>query len=149
LILIDETYNANPVSMRAALSLLGEATPADGGRRIAVLGDMLELGPQAAAMHRELAEAVAQHGIDLLFAAGPLMLRLYEAVSPAIQGLWGEQSADIEAAVLAAVQGGDVVMIKGSNGSRMGSIVRALKQHFEHPARPVDSKQVLASALQL
>jgi murE/murF fusion protein len=147
--LIDESYNANPASMRAALALLGETEPSNGGRRIAVLGDMLELGPEAAAMHRELADAIAGGGVDRLFAAGPLMRGLFEAVSPSIRGLWGEQSADIEAAVLEAVQGGDVVMIKGSNSSRMGSIVSALKHRFERAARPLHATEQFAGALQL
>jgi UDP-N-acetylmuramyl-tripeptide synthetase/UDP-N-acetylmuramoyl-tripeptide--D-alanyl-D-alanine ligase len=136
---IDESYNANPVSMRAALAVLGETAPIGAGRRVAVLGDMLELGPDEAAMHRDLADALERHEIDLLFAAGPLMRGLYEAVPKAKRGLWGEQSADIQAAVLAAVQGGDVVMIKGSNGSRMGPIVGALKRRFDHAAGHVGS----------
>ena len=70
--IIDESYNANPASMRAALALLAAAKPGPKGRRIAVIGDMLELGPKAAAMHAELAADLSANNVDLLFGAGPL-----------------------------------------------------------------------------
>jgi len=127
LTLIDESYNANPASMRAALDLLGAARPGPGGRRIAVLGDMLELGERGAALHAELADDVARNKVDLLFCAGPLMRALYGVAPAAHRGAWGARSADIEAQVLDAVHAGDVIVVKGSNGSRMGPIVAALK----------------------
>ena len=130
LTLLDESYNANPSSMRAALSVLGQARPGPGGRRIAVLGDMLELGPDGGAMHRGLAPALLENEVDLVFAAGPLMRQLYDSLPVGMQGLWGERAADIEAALLDQVAGGDVVMVKGSLGSRMGPIVAALKGRF-------------------
>ena len=71
-LLIDESYNANPASMRAALALLGQAPVGPRGRRIAVLGDMLELGARGAELHRGLAEAVVANAVDLVFCAGPL-----------------------------------------------------------------------------
>ena len=71
--LIDESYNANPASMRAALALLARHKPGKGGRRIAVLGDMLELGEQGARLHAELAEAMDEAQVDALYACGPLM----------------------------------------------------------------------------
>ena len=72
-LLIDESYNANPASMRAAIALLAEAPVGQQGRRIAVLGDMLELGPQGGELHRSLANVIAETGIDLVFCSGPLM----------------------------------------------------------------------------
>jgi MurE/MurF fusion protein len=147
--LIDESYNANPVSMRAALSLLGDTIPANQGRRVAVLGDMLELGPQAAAMHRELADVVARNKVDLLFTAGPLMRGLYEAVEPTVRGSWGPRSTDIEAHVLGAIHGGDVVMVKGSNGIRMGSIVSALKQRYDQMNPALLANEPFAGAIRL
>ena len=127
-LLFDESYNANPASMRAALSLLG-TTPVE-GRRIAVLGDMLELGEQSEELHRGLASALAEARVDLLFAAGPAMRALYEAIPSARRGGWAETAADLEAFVLDEVRGGDAVMIKGSLGSKMGPIVAALNRRF-------------------
>jgi murE/murF fusion protein len=135
LTLLDESYNANPASMRAALSVLGQAHPGPGGRRIAVLGDMLELGPSSPAMHQGLCDALLDNRVDLVFAAGPLMRNLYDSLPESMRGLWGERAADIEAAVLDRVAGGDVVMIKGSLGSRMGPIVAALKGRFAQARR--------------
>ncbi len=130
--LIDESYNANPTSMRAALALLGETGVEAGGRRFAVLGDMLELGPENARLHRELNDCVAGNHVDAVFAAGPLMKNLYDALPPHLRGAWAETSAELQPAVIEAIADGDVVMVKGSNGSRMGPIVAALKQHFAH-----------------
>jgi UDP-N-acetylmuramoyl-tripeptide--D-alanyl-D-alanine ligase len=127
--LIDESYNANPASVRAALALAG-ALPLPGkGRRIAVLGDMLELGDHGAAMHAELAgDAVANH-IDLVFTAGPLMKHLFEALPGHLQGAWRDRASDLAPVVVAAVQSGDMVIVKGSNASRMSAIVDALKKN--------------------
>jgi UDP-N-acetylmuramoyl-tripeptide--D-alanyl-D-alanine ligase len=131
--LIDESYNANPASMRAALDLLGATAPA-GGRRIAALGDMLELGSEGAAMHIALADDLKRNRIDLLFCAGPLMRGLYEAAPAAMRGAWSAKAADIQAPLFEALRGGDVVMVKGSNGSRMGPVVAALKSNFSGDA---------------
>ncbi|MDB5651863.1 MAG: UDP-N-acetylmuramoylalanyl-D-glutamyl-2,6-diaminopimelate/D-alanyl-D-alanyl ligase [Hyphomicrobiales bacterium] len=130
-LLIDESYNANPVSMHAALTLLAD-TPRRGvfGKKIAVLGDMLELGPDAIALHAELASFLAETDIDVVHTAGPLMRALYDALPEAKRGLYSETSAQIADALLDEVAPGDVIMIKGSNGSRMGPIVAALKQRF-------------------
>jgi UDP-N-acetylmuramoyl-tripeptide--D-alanyl-D-alanine ligase len=127
-LLIDESYNANPTSMRAALALLGQAPMLDLGRRIAVLGDMLELGPEAAALHADLAEAVVGNAVDLVYCAGPLMKSLWDALPSERRGGYAENSAALESEVLGAVTAGDAVMIKGSLGSRMGPIVKALKR---------------------
>jgi UDP-N-acetylmuramoyl-tripeptide--D-alanyl-D-alanine ligase len=134
-LLIDESYNANPASMRAALALLGGAELGSRGRRIAVLGDMLELGPRGADLHRDLAESVLAQDIDLVFCCGPLMRALWEALPPARQGSYGETSSALEPLVLATVQPGDAVMVKGSLGSRMAPIVKALQSRYARPAR--------------
>ncbi len=133
---IDESYNANPASMRAALALLG-AVEAAAGRRIAVIGDMLELGPDGAAMHAALAPELARNRVDLLFGAGPLTRALYDAAPPAMRAAWAERSTDILPRLADALRGGDVVMVKGSNGSRMGPVVAGLRERFAAAERDV------------
>jgi UDP-N-acetylmuramoyl-tripeptide--D-alanyl-D-alanine ligase len=116
--------------MRAALALLGQ-TPVDvKGRRIAVLGDMLELGPKGATLHRALAEAVVGNDVDLVFCSGPLMRSLWEALPSERRGGYAEASAALEAEVIGAVRAGDAVMVKGSLGSKMGPIVKALSRQY-------------------
>jgi len=134
-ILIDESYNANPASMRAALALLGQASVGPRGRRIAVLGDMLELGPQGPQLHGALAGAVVDNAVDLVFCSGPLMRSLWEALPSERRGGYAEASTALEAGVLGAVRAGDAVMVKGSLGSKMGAIVKALtRQYSGHDA---------------
>jgi UDP-N-acetylmuramoyl-tripeptide--D-alanyl-D-alanine ligase len=127
-LLIDESYNANPTSMRAALALLGQAAIGPGGRRIAVLGDMLELGSAGEELHRDLVDAIRHNGIDLVYCAGPLMAALWEALPSARRGGYAKSAAELEPQVAAAVRAGDAVMVKASNGSRMGPLVKALVQ---------------------
>ncbi|MGD9739175.1 MAG: UDP-N-acetylmuramoylalanyl-D-glutamyl-2,6-diaminopimelate--D-alanyl-D-alanine ligase [Bauldia sp.] len=129
-VLIDESYNANPASMRAAFSVLAQTDPLHGGRRVAVLGDMLELGPEERSLHLGLAEPLMEAGADLVFAAGPRMAALWEALPPDRRGVYAETAAELEAAVAEALGPGDVVMVKGSNGSRMGPLVDSLKRRF-------------------
>jgi UDP-N-acetylmuramoyl-tripeptide--D-alanyl-D-alanine ligase len=119
--------------MRAALALLGATIPGAGGRRIAVLGDMLELGAEAKRLHAALASDLAGASVDLLFCAGPLMRGLFEAAPEAMRGSWAERSADLRQSVFDAARGGDVMMVKGSNGSAMGPLVAALRAHFSPP----------------
>jgi UDP-N-acetylmuramoyl-tripeptide--D-alanyl-D-alanine ligase len=126
--IIDDSYNANPVSVAAALALLGQTPVGPRGRRIAVLGDMLELGPRGRALHRGLLAAVNSHSIDLVFCCGPLMRALWQALPASRRGGYAESSAALEAQVLAAIRAGDVVMVKGSLGSRMALIVKALQR---------------------
>ena len=128
--LIDESYNANPASMAAALNVLGQADVGAQGRRIAVLGDMLELGPTAPELHRGLAEAVKANRIDLVYCCGPLMRNLWDALSPAKRGFYADDSASLEPQVVAAIRAGDAIMIKGSLGSKMKTIVNALEKRF-------------------
>ena len=125
---IDESYNANPASMAAALALLGQRPVGARGRRVAVLGDMLELGPRGRALHRGLLAPVEAHAIDLVFCCGPLMRSLWRALPAGRRGGYGEDSAALEPQVLSAVGAGDVVMVKGSLGSRMAPIVKALQK---------------------
>ena len=127
---IDESYNANPTSMRAALDLLGETPVSTVGRRIAVLGDMLELGPSGPALHAGLAPDVERNQIDRVFAAGPLSRHLFDALPPEKRVAWAPSSAELLPHLLETVGPDDVIMIKGSNGSRMAPIVAALVERF-------------------
>jgi UDP-N-acetylmuramoyl-tripeptide--D-alanyl-D-alanine ligase len=133
-LLIDESYNANPASMRAAIALLGQAEVGNSGRRIAVLGDMLELGPTGAQLHGAIAESVEAAGIDLVFCSGPHMRALWEALPSRVRGGYAETAAGLETTVLDAIRAGDAVMVKGSLGSKMGPIVRALERKFPRQA---------------
>jgi UDP-N-acetylmuramoyl-tripeptide--D-alanyl-D-alanine ligase len=130
--IIDESYNANPASMRAALALLAVAKPGPKGRRIAVIGDMLELGPKAAAMHAELAADLRASNVDLLFGAGPLTRALFDAAPTWMRAVWRERSSDLTDDVARTLRAGDIAMVKGSNGSRMGPLVAALRERFVH-----------------
>ena len=125
--LIDESYNASPVAMRAALAVLGRATVRDGGRRIAVLGDMRELGAQAPLLHAGLATDIAENNVDLVFCCGPNMAHLHAALPAARRGAHAADSAALLPLVMRAVAPGDVVLVKGSLGSRMAPIVEALQ----------------------
>ena len=129
-LLIDESYNANPASMRAAIALLGQTEFKPRGRRIAVLGDMLELGDKAAALHRDLAEPISAHDVDLVFCCGPAMQNLWKALPSGLRGGYADDSAALEPQVLEAIGDGDVIMIKGSFGSRMSPIVKAIQRRF-------------------
>jgi UDP-N-acetylmuramoyl-tripeptide--D-alanyl-D-alanine ligase len=139
-LLIDESYNANPASMQAAIALLGQADVAARGRRIAVLGDMLELGPSGPDLHRRLVEPVVAQDIDLVFCCGPLMHSLWEALPSERRGGYAETSAALEPLVLAAIRPGDAIMVKGSLGSRMAPIVKALEQSYSRNALAAPSQ---------
>ncbi len=135
ILLIDESYNANPASVAAALGAMA-ATPREVfPRRVAALGDMLELGDSAAELHRSLKVAVDAAGIDLVLACGPMMRLLLDDLAPARQGAWAPTSAELAPALVAAVQAGDVVMIKGSLGTRMAPLVEAVLARFG-PGKP-------------
>ena len=124
--LIDDSYNASPASMRASFQVLAAATPGSGGRRIAVLGDMLELGPDSSKLHAGLADALVAAKVDQVFTCGQYMARLYDALPAALRGAHAPNSEALVSLVRAAVRAGDVVVVKGSLGSRMGRIVDAL-----------------------
>jgi UDP-N-acetylmuramoyl-tripeptide--D-alanyl-D-alanine ligase len=129
-LVLDESYNANPASVAAALAVLGRSPVGPQGRRIAVLGDMLELGPEGPDLHRGLADAVIANGIDLVFCCGPLMEVLWQALPASRRGGYAENSGALETEVLPAIRAGDVVMVKGSLGSRMAPIVKALQRSY-------------------
>ena len=120
---IDESYNANPASMAAALTLLGKAS----GRRIAVLGDMLEMGPDAPAHHAGLAVALEAARVDLVFLCGPLMQALWDVLPDSHRAAYAPDSAALAPGIVSALRTGDTVLVKGSNGSRMSVIIEALK----------------------
>ncbi|AWU94155.1 UDP-N-acetylmuramoylalanyl-D-glutamyl-2,6-diaminopimelate--D-alanyl-D-alanine ligase [Azospirillum ramasamyi] len=124
--LIDESYNASPAAMAATLEVLGKIDPGAGGRRIAVLGDMRELGGRADALHIALAEPLRAAHVDTVYACGPHMKALFDRLPEAMRGAWTESSVDLAPIVTAAVKGGDVIMVKGSLGSRTGLVVDAL-----------------------
>jgi UDP-N-acetylmuramoyl-tripeptide--D-alanyl-D-alanine ligase len=128
--LIDESYNANPASMAAALNVLGAATVGPHGRRIAVLGDMLELGPTGAALHRGLVDAIKANRIDLVYCCGPLMHNLWDALSTGKRGGYADGADTLESQVVGAIRAGDAIMVKGSLGSKMKTIVKALEKRF-------------------
>jgi UDP-N-acetylmuramoyl-tripeptide--D-alanyl-D-alanine ligase len=129
------------------LALLGQSVVGPRGRRIAVLGDMLELGPKGPALHRALAKSVVDNAVDLVFCCGPLMRHLWQALPPSRRGFYADDSAALEAEVVAALHAGDVVMIKGSLGSRMGPIVKALQRTYP-PQQAADDRFLESASAQ-
>lgn len=127
ILLIDESYNANPASMEAAIGAMASVSRGAYRRRVAVLGDMLELGAQARTLHEGIATALADASIDLVFAAGPMMRHLYDMLPEGCRGAWAETSAGLEGALKERLAPGDVVMVKGSNGSRMAPLVELVR----------------------
>lgn len=126
LLLIDESYNASPPAVRAALDVLAMTKPKDGGRRIVVLGDMLELGHGAAAAHNALAQPIQAAGADLVFTAGPNMNGMAESLPRGLQAGSADDTAALAPLVSALVRAGDVVLVKGSLGMKMARVVDAL-----------------------
>jgi UDP-N-acetylmuramoyl-tripeptide--D-alanyl-D-alanine ligase len=125
-LLIDESYNANPMSMNAALASLAARTPVEEGRRIAVLTDMLELGPESERHHAELAEAIEAADVHRVYLAGPHMKALWDVLPEPRRAVWVESAADLVPEARQAVRAGDVVMVKGSNGSKAALVAQAL-----------------------
>jgi UDP-N-acetylmuramoyl-tripeptide--D-alanyl-D-alanine ligase len=128
--LIDESYNANPISMASAIATLGArkvGSGKTGGRRIVALTDMLELGDEAPRYHAALAEPLAEANVDLVFCAGPLMKSLWDALPTTRRGGYAETAADLAPQVSRAAEPGDLVMVKGSNGSKAGAVAAALR----------------------
>ena len=124
--LIDESYNANPTSMAAALDTLGLSPRKGQGRRIAVLGDMAELGEGAAHLHGDLAAKVDAADIDLVITCGALMQNLHDALPAGRLGMHADNHRDALSILRRELHGNDVVMVKGSNASRMGLVVDGL-----------------------
>ena len=123
--LIDDAYNSNPTSLSAGLATLARLT---GGRRVAILGDMLELGPDEVAMHRTMADDPAMASVDLVHLAGPRMRALYDALPAARRGLYAETATELAARVDELVAIGDIVLVKGSKGSRISTVVDAMRR---------------------
>ena len=124
--LIDESYNASPEAVRAALATLALAAPEPGGRRIAVLGDMRELGDEADALHEALAPSFVAAKVDKVFTCGPHTAALDAALPKELRGAHAADSTALLPEVTQAIRAGDVVMVKGSLGSKMAPIVQAL-----------------------
>jgi UDP-N-acetylmuramoyl-tripeptide--D-alanyl-D-alanine ligase len=112
--------------MAAAFSTLAARKPGAGGRRIVALGDMLELGPDERAYHAGLAQPLQEAGVDLVFAAGPRMAALMEALPASRRGGYAESADALSPIIANALRSGDVVLVKGSNGSKMSRVVAAL-----------------------
>ncbi|MDR7144507.1 UDP-N-acetylmuramoylalanyl-D-glutamyl-2,6-diaminopimelate--D-alanyl-D-alanine ligase [Rhizobium sp. BE258] len=130
LTLIDESYNANPASMRAAIALLAAAVPSGYGRRIAVLGDMLEMGEFAERVHADLAGPLLAAGIEHVWLAGKDMQALRESLPDSVAVEYRETTAELKDFVLNSVEPGDVLMVKSSLGIGFGKIVAALLDKF-------------------
>jgi UDP-N-acetylmuramoyl-tripeptide--D-alanyl-D-alanine ligase len=128
---VDETYNASPAATRAALAVLGMTPPRAGGRRLAALGDMLELGTNGPAEHAGLAEALIAAKVDQVFTAGPLMRHLHDALPAAMRGPHADNSTALAPLVARAADVNDIVLVKGSAGSQMGAVVTALRGRAE------------------
>lgn len=125
LTLIDDSYNASPVAVAAALATLGRLPGMR--RRVAVLGDMLELGPDGPALHAGLAETLRPLPIDRVYTAGPLMRHLFDALPAAQRGAWAATAAELAPLVLADLRADDAVLVKGSAGMAMKTVVAAIR----------------------
>jgi len=125
--LIDETYNASPVAVRAAFDVLAATKPGRGGRRVVVLGDMLELGEHANDEHMALAEDIKKHDFDLVFACGQYMSDILDDLPTDLHGGRAGTSAHLAEMVTAKLRGGDLVLVKGSAGAHMGKVVDAIR----------------------
>lgn len=137
-VLIDESYNASPAAMCAAFAVLGAQPTTGQGRRIAVLGDMLELGDDSAKQHRDLGDVLVAAQIDTVYLAGEAMHHLWTALPPSMQGHHALTSKDLSEVVKAAIQPDDVVMVKGSAGINMSHIVEVLRSLETSPRKVED-----------
>ena len=122
--LIDDAFNANPASLSAGLATLAGL---QGGRRVAILGDMLELGTEEVAMHRAVADDPSMAVIDLVHCAGPLMRHLHDALPADKRGQWTQTAAELAAQPDKLISAGDIVLVKGSKSSRISMVVQALR----------------------
>ena len=125
-ILIDESYNANPLSMRAGFKSLAAKPVEPGGRRVVILTDMLELGDQSRDLHEGLAVDIEAAGIDVVHVAGPQMIGLWHALPPGRRGEWRTEATELADMAADLVRPGDIVMVKGSNGSKASLVAKAL-----------------------
>ncbi|MGB4100503.1 MAG: UDP-N-acetylmuramoylalanyl-D-glutamyl-2,6-diaminopimelate--D-alanyl-D-alanine ligase [Alphaproteobacteria bacterium] len=125
---IDESYNASPVATRAAIAVLGKTIPGTGGRRIAVLGDMRELGATAPQLHAELSAPLCAAGLDLVFCCGHIIQGLFEALPAAMRGRYTADSKALATILPGLLRPGDVVLVKGSKSMHMDVIIKAIQQ---------------------
>lgn len=123
--LIDDAYNANPTSLSAGLATLAGL---QGGRRVAILGDMLELGEDEIAMHRDMANDPAMAQVDLVHSAGPRMRHLHDALPPAKRGIWAQTAEELASRATELTGSGDIVLVKGSKSSKISTVVDALRR---------------------
>jgi len=121
--LIDDAYNANPVSMKASIQALGERV----GPKIAVIGDMLELGEKSYEMHLDLLEELTQNGIDKLYAVGPIMCQVFDLASPELQGAKAVTALELADVLMHALPEGAWVLFKASHGTGLDPLIRKLK----------------------
>ncbi|WP_339862134.1 UDP-N-acetylmuramoyl-tripeptide--D-alanyl-D-alanine ligase [Thalassospira alkalitolerans] len=138
--LIDDAYNANPTSMMAGLSVLSQSKPDGAGRKIAVLGDMRELGDDAVKLHADLHHPLTALGIERVYTVGPLMAALKDTLPGDLHAGHFETAEDAIAPISSAIQAGDVVLIKGSLGIYVSKIVLALKSSGDVASEPATSK---------
>jgi UDP-N-acetylmuramoyl-tripeptide--D-alanyl-D-alanine ligase len=124
--LVDDTWNASPSSVRAALAHMANMQPAKGGRRVAILGDMLELGPTEAELHAALAANAVESGVDVVHTVGKRMTHLREALPRELRGAHWADAKQAASQVAKLVRHGDVVLVKGSNGTDMYRVVTAI-----------------------
>jgi UDP-N-acetylmuramoyl-tripeptide--D-alanyl-D-alanine ligase len=127
LTVIDESYNASPPSMRAALAVLAATEPRGGARRVAVLGDMLELGEASERLHRELAQPLAAAEVNRVFLIGEAMAALDEVLPEEKRGGLWRSPEEAMPALLRFLKPGDVVTIKGSRGVHVSRVVELLR----------------------
>ncbi len=121
---IDDCYNASPASVSAALDKFGSMQVR--GRKLAVLGDMFELGSNAPSLHKNISEKIIANNINQLFVAGNLMLNLYKAVPESIRGGHAVDSTSLASLLKKALQDGDVLLVKGSRGMKMENVIKIL-----------------------
>jgi UDP-N-acetylmuramoyl-tripeptide--D-alanyl-D-alanine ligase len=126
--LIDDAFNASPTSVAASLDVLAAATPKGRGRKVAVLGDMLELGPTGPDLHAGLATLDAMAGIDMVCTSGPLMAHLDAALPPSRRGLHTDTAEEMAHHLPGLLWPGDIVLIKSSKGSKLSLAVDALRK---------------------
>lgn len=131
--LIDDAYNANPASLSAGLATLAAL---GGGRRVAILGDMLELGVDEAAQHAAMAADPAMEAVDLVHAAGPLTRHLWQALPQARRGIWDASAQTLAARVAELVRDGDIVLVKGSKSSHIALVVDAIRAARQSAPNP-------------
>jgi UDP-N-acetylmuramoyl-tripeptide--D-alanyl-D-alanine ligase len=133
LLLVDESYNANVASMTAAMEVFA-VTPPPGGKKVLVLGDMLELGEQGPALHQSLKEAVLGTSATHVFLVGRAIESLANSLEPRLVAGHARRIEDLMEPILSSLAHGDAVMVKGSKGVRLASLVEQIKQRFSAPA---------------